>query len=142
MPDKRRIVVAEDDAAIRDLVRDLLTSAGYEIHTARNGQEAVLKVRQFAPAAMVLDINMPEIDGFGVLKAIRNLPPAVKPAVLVLTARHSPDDVRQATLLGAKDYLAKPFSQTQLLSRVARLLRPALSAPAPAPVQDRNSIDI
>jgi two-component system OmpR family response regulator len=70
---------------------------------------------------MILDINMPELDGFGVLEALGQ--DAGLTPILVLTARHAAEDVRRAIGLGAKDYLAKPFSESQLLARVARLLR-------------------
>ena len=122
MPANPRILVVEDDAGIRDILRTRLRSAGYEVETARNGIEALSKVKTWEPAAMVLDINMPELDGFGVLQALG--PRAAKTPTLVLTARHASEDVRRAIGLGAKDYLGKPFSETQLLARVARLLRP------------------
>jgi len=75
----------------------------------------------------VLDINMPVLDGLSVLEALK-AGGCLFP-VLVLTARHARDDVRRAVSLGAKDYLTKPFTEAQLLARVARLLR----APVPAP---------
>lgn len=127
MPPRPRILIAEDDHGIRDLIRTRLEIAGYEVHLARNGREAVARVKALEFRAMVLDINMPELDGFGVLTELKaeNI---VLP-VLVLTARHTTDDVRRAIGLGAKDYLTKPFSEAQLLARVARLLRPPIEAP-------------
>jgi DNA-binding response OmpR family regulator len=131
MPARPRLLVAEDDLGVRDLIRIRLEIAGYEVHTARTGVEAVGRAREWRPDAVVLDINMPELDGFGVLEALgagAKLPP-----ILVLTARHAADDVRRAVRLGAKDYLTKPFSEGQLLARVARLLRPPImSASGPS----------
>jgi DNA-binding response OmpR family regulator len=128
MPARRRILVAEDDHDVRELIRTRLTSTNYEVHAVRNGAEALDRFASFRPHAMVLDINMPVLDGFGVLEAMRahgfNLP------VLVLTARHAADDVRRAVSLGAKDYLTKPFTEAQLQARVARLMR------APIPVAE------
>jgi two-component system OmpR family response regulator len=122
-----RILIAEDDHGIRDLIRTRLEIAGYEVHLARTGREAVTSVKGLKPRAMVLDINMPELDGFGVLTELKaeniGLP------VLLLTARHTTDDVRRAIGLGAKDYLTKPFSEAQLLARVTPLLRPPIEAP-------------
>lgn len=129
MQAKPRILVAEDDAGIRDIIRTRLEMAGYDTHTARTGVEALRRIRELHPQGLLLDINMPEMDGFGVLSALKTVPRA--PAVLMLTARHAPDDVRRAVQLGAKDYLTKPFNEIQLLARVARLLRPAISAPVP-----------
>lgn len=127
MPPRHLILVAEDDHDVRELIRTRLTAAGFDVHTAHNGAEALARVSTMKPNAMVLDINMPEVDGFSVLaelKARGCLFP-----VLVLTARHAADDVRRAVSLGAKDYLTKPFTEAQLQARVARLLR-VVSAPA------------
>ncbi len=118
-----RILIAEDDAGIRDLVRTRLRLAGYDPHTARNGRQAVECALQLRPHAMILDINMPELDGFGVLAALRTHAPDMHLPTLVLTARHSTEDVKRAVSLGAKDYLTKPFTEAQLLARVARLMR-------------------
>lgn len=137
---KRRILVVEDDLGVRELVRTRLTGAGYDVHTARNGAEALKRLMELRPDAMVLDINMPELDGFTVLGVMREKMPELKAPVLVLTARHAADDVRRAVSLGAKDYLTKPFNDRQLLARVGRLLRPAIPPP-PAPVAPPAAID-
>ncbi len=118
-----KILIAEDDAGVRDLVRTRLRIAGYDAHIARNGLEAVERALALRPDAMVLDINMPGLDGFGVLSAIQDQAPDLNLPTLVLTARHSSDDVRMAIALGARDYLTKPFTEAQLLARVARLMR-------------------
>jgi two-component system OmpR family response regulator len=124
MSDKRKILVAEDDSGIRLIIRTRLEAAGYQVETARNGLEAMNVAQAFRPDALVLDINMPELDGFGVLERLQKASETRIPT-LVLTARHAADDVKRAVRLGAKDYLTKPFSETQLMARVARLLRPA-----------------
>ena len=126
---KPRILVAEDDAAIRDLIRAQLSDAGYDVHTAANGNEAVRKIMGAKPDAVVLDINMPVLDGFGVLRELKAHLAGVRIPILVLTARHGEEDVLKALSLGAKDYLTKPFSESQLLGRIARLLRPRVRAP-------------
>lgn len=127
MPEAQRILVAEDDLGIRELIRVRLRMAGYDVHTARNGVETVQRVNELRPDALILDINMPLLDGFGVLAALSAGPGRILP-VLVLTARHAGDDVRRAVGLGARDYLTKPFNEAQLLGRVTRLLRPAFTA--------------
>jgi len=129
MQSKLRILVAEDEAAIRQLISVRLEIAGYEVHTARTGREALGRLAVIRPAAMVLDINMPDLDGFGVLEALKTNRGAVSVPVLVLTARHGADDVRRAISLGARDYLTKPFSEAQLLARVGRLLRKPFERP-------------
>jgi DNA-binding response OmpR family regulator len=131
---KTRVLVVDDDANVRDLIRVRLDQAGYDVHTARTGLEAISRIGELCPSAMVLDINMPEMDGFGVLAAMKQ--ERMSLPVLVLTARHAGDDVRRAIGLGAKDYLTKPFNEAQLLARVARLMRrPLAPPPAAAPTE-------
>lgn len=130
MASRLQILVAEDDQNVRDLIRTRLTGAGFEVHTVRNGAEALEAIRSIKPAAMVLDINMPVMDGFAVLETLKTY--RMLFPILVLTARHAGDDVRRAISLGAKDYLTKPFTEAQLQARVARLLRAAPPASRPA----------
>ena len=137
MQPKPRILVAEDEPAIGLLVSLRLLMAGYEVETARNGHEALRHITGGRFDGVVLDINMPELDGFGVLTAMAELPPSHSPPVLILSARHGSEDVQQAITLGAKDYLKKPFTEALLMSRVARLLRPALPA-SPAEASGRG----
>jgi DNA-binding response OmpR family regulator len=125
-----RILVVDDDSGIRDLIRTYLNDADHYVQMAKDGIEAMAKVAERRPDAIVLDINMPNMDGFAMLEALRLKFGHQHPPVLVLTARHSHDDVKRAVSLGAKDYLAKPFRKDQILLRVARLLH---KAPAPAP---------
>lgn len=119
----RKILVVEDDPAVLQLIVTRLAIAGYTTFQARNGQEAIRRIAEVMPAAMVLDINMPVVDGFEVLKQMHRNGQTNDIAVLVLTARNQPRDVREAIALGARDYLAKPFKDQQLLARVARLFR-------------------
>jgi len=117
----RRVLVVDDDPAIRELVVTRLELSGCETREARNGQQAIERIRQFRPEAMVLDLNMPVLDGFGVLSFLRSWAGPPVPT-MVLTARNSREDVAECLRLGARDYLAKPFKDSQLLLRVARLL--------------------
>jgi DNA-binding response OmpR family regulator len=121
MQHKHRILVADDDRDILELIRICLNADGYEAHVVRSGVQAIARAKTLQPDGMVLDISMPEIDGFGVLEALKA--EGCRLPTLVLTARHSGDDVRRAVGLGAKDYLTKPFSEAQLKARVARLVR-------------------
>lgn len=121
----QRVLVVDDDPTILELVSTRLDLAGYVCRTARDGREAMSALREARPQAMILDINMPELDGFGVLRkmGLMGFLPGVP--VMVLTARHEAYDVAAAIKLGARDYLAKPFNDQVLLQRVMRLLRPA-----------------
>jgi two-component system OmpR family response regulator len=134
MSPRHRILVAEDNHDVRELIRTRLSDYGFEVHTARNGAEALTRLRTLKPHAMVLDINMPELDGFGVLEVL--LEQGHRFPVLVLTARHAADDVRRAISLGAKDYLTKPFTEAQLQARVARLLREIVKPSPPIRLVD------
>lgn len=131
----KTLLIVEDEYAIRELLRAQLSAAGYETIAARTGSEAVARVRNFIVDGVILDLNLPEIDGFEVLKAIREMPSISRLPVLILSARHAEEDVRRAIVLGARDYLAKPFTEEQLKGRVARLLRPRFE---PGPQASRH----
>lgn len=118
-----RILVVDDDPAVRELITTRLQLAGYVAWSARDGREGLKMVASLQPAALILDLNMPVLDGFGVLRGLDRASWTTKPKVMVLTARNRPDDVRLAIELGASDFLAKPFDDRHLLARVARLLR-------------------
>lgn len=123
-PPRRRILVVDDDPAILELITLRLDLAGYETRTARDGADALRAIHETKPAAMILDINMPYMDGFEVLERLRGSGALARLPTMVLTARNNVEDVRRAISLGARDYMAKPFDDRMLLSRVARLLRP------------------
>ncbi len=113
---------------MQDLICIRLDLAGYQSYRATNGYEALNQLRTIRPDAMILDINMPHLDGFGVLEKLRGGPGPGRLPVMVLTARHATDDIRRAIALGAKDFMAKPFNDAQLLARVDRLVRTAVAA--------------
>ena len=128
-PSKYRIFVAEDDPATLELIITRLSVAGYATVYARDGLEAVQGILNSRPHGVILDVNMPHLDGFGVMRKLRDANALARMPVMVLTARNSPEDVRRAIQMGARDFLSKPFKDAQLLDRVARLLR-AGAAPA------------
>jgi DNA-binding response OmpR family regulator len=132
-PVRRRILAVDDDRAVLELVCTRLTLAGYDVFSARDGHEALGRLSSLRPAAMVLDLGMPSLDGFGVLEKMGKAGTAKTPT-LVLTARHSAPDVKRAISLGARDFLSKPFNDNQLLMRVQRLFR--------CPVQARSLEDL
>lgn len=126
------VFVAEDDAGVRELVRTRLENAGYHTRWAGNGHDAYEQCRRARPDAIVLDVNMPGLDGFGLLERWRRVGGELPPT-LMLTARHCAEDVRRALALGARDFLTKPFDDQKLLTRVARLLRPVKPVSVPGP---------
>ena len=122
------ILVAEDDADIRQLVRDVLEHAGYEVLVSGDGVAALQSVRTRRPDLLVLDLGLPGLDGLDVARAIRReseLP------IIMLTARAEESDTLVGLELGADDYVAKPFSTKELVARVRAVLRRA-EARAPA----------
>ena len=133
MSSGKTILVVEDDTAMRELLRDQLRTAGHEVITARDGPEAVTRLSNFLVHGVVLDINLPGMDGFEVLKVIQGMPTVAGLPVLVLSARHAEADVRRAVVLGAWDYLAKPYTEAQFTRRVARLLRGRFEPPRTEP---------
>ncbi len=118
---RTRIVVAEDDEAILELVVTRLELAGYQAFIARDGYRALEAIYTNNPHGVVLDVNMPGLDGLGVLRSLRANAKFRTTPVMMLTARKDSDDVLLAMSLGAKDYLTKPFEDAKLLARVARL---------------------
>ena len=121
-PPLRRVLVVDDDPYVAELIQTRLEIAGYMTSVARDGIQAIQRLSDFRPEAMVLDINMPCMDGFGVLSHMRANNLTARTPTMVLTARSQADDVSRAIQLGARDYLSKPFQDDMLLSRVKRLL--------------------
>ena len=117
------ILVAEDNADILSLVRHALSNDGYEVHLARDGQEALDKYVTVEPDLMLLDVMMPRRNGFEVLRelAVSGQRRAEVP-ILMLTARASEEDVMTGFELGVDDYLTKPFIVGELRARVKALL--------------------
>jgi len=130
--EKRHILVADDDESVRELIARWLQIGGYAVTKARDGLEVTQAVKQSIPAAVVMDLTMPRMDGFQVLGEFRKLGLSKVP-VLMLTGRVSAEDVRKAVMLGAKDYLAKPVDRQQLLQRLDRMLDKYAAAPEPSP---------
>jgi two-component system, OmpR family, response regulator len=120
MDDLGVAVVIEDDVDIRNLLEGVLTQAGFEVHTAVDGKEGVEVVRCRQANVVTLDIGLPDIDGFEVLRRIRGFSNAY---VVMLTGRTDEPDLLSALNAGADDYIAKPFRPRELRARVAAMLR-------------------
>ena len=124
------ILSVDDEQDVTDLVRFHLTRAGCEVQTAATGREAISSVELRRPDLIVLDLMLPDIDGFGVCEILRRDPETAMIPIIILTA-WATNDARNIGLdLGALDYLTKPFSPKELVERVKHLLN--LRQPAPA----------
>ncbi|MEO9654821.1 response regulator transcription factor [Marinomonas sp.] len=117
-----KLLLADDDARLSDLIKDYFVGEGYEVSHAWNGREALALMAQDTPDIVILDVMMPELDGFETLKQIRNkssLP------VIMLTAKGDDIDRILGLEMGADDYLSKPFNPRELLARIKAILRRA-----------------
>jgi DNA-binding response OmpR family regulator len=117
---RARIVIADDDSTVLLLVRMALQNFGMDCQSASDGRQALELIRKERPHAAVLDVNMPGMDGYAVLSAVRQ--EGIPLRVLLLTARQQESDVIRGFTLGADDYVVKPFSPMELVARLKRLL--------------------
>ncbi len=116
-----RILVVEDDESIRELVSTVLRFTGFPVETAVSGSAALAEARKSTFDLLVLDVNLPDIDGFSICRKLRQDRNDVP--VIFLTARDDPADLRAGFLGGGDDYLTKPFSLEELLLRIEAILR-------------------
>lgn len=116
-----KVLVVEDDRAVRDAVQRALSFEGYEVSTARDGAEALSAVMNDPPDVIVLDVMMPYVDGLETCRRIRAK--GISIPILILTARHDISDRVAGLDAGADDYMVKPFALEELLARLRALLR-------------------
>ena len=128
-----RILVVDDDNAIRDLLKDLLTGGGgHVIDTADDGDEALKKIAKRRYDLIVLDKHMPGLSGLETLSRLKKLPNAKGARVLMCTAADTLNDVDEALSAGADDYISKPIDTRRLAEKAAKLAA-ASTVPADAP---------
>ena len=117
----KKILAVDDEKHILRLVQINLEKAGYEVVTGTNGREAVEKVRSEKPELVVMDVMMPEMDGFEALKQLKADPETAEIPVIMLTAKAQDADVFHGWQSGADLYLTKPFNPMELLTFVKRI---------------------
>ncbi len=122
------VLVAEDDDITAKILVHRLTKEGFEVVRFDNGNDAYRGALARTPALVVLDVKMPGMDGFELLERLRKTPAYARVPVMMLTAMGGEADVVRGFELGADDYILKPFSPTELLARIRRLLRRGRSA--------------
>jgi len=133
------VLVVEDEHDVRRLLRVLLERAGHTVTEATNGLEALRAVRAAAPDLVVLDVTMPELDGWQTLERIRDLSEV---PVLMLTARAGELDKVRGLKGGADDYVTKPFGRQELLARVEALLRRTSGPPEVRPAYRDRALTV
>src|SRR2546430_17072450 len=127
-----KLLVVEDDAHVREAVARALRFEGYDVHTAVDGNEALVRAAEIAPDAVLLDVLMPGTDGLTVCRRLRER--GDQTPILMLTARHEVTDRVAGLDAGADDYLVKPFALDELLARLRALLRRTTEPPDEAEV--------
>lgn len=118
---KGNILVVDDEVAIRELISEVLNIAGYEVTASADGLDALNQIRKNKFNAILLDVNLPKVDGFAILEKVRESAPTQP--IIMLSARTDKDDVTHGLRLGADDYVRKPFSVEELVLRVENLMK-------------------
>jgi DNA-binding response OmpR family regulator len=119
------ILIADDDDDIRDVIAFKLQVAGFRTLSADNGRSALTMAVENRPGMIILDVNMPQMDGLSVCHELHARPETVRIPVLMISGNNRPADVDRGFATGADDYLPKPFSQVEMLRRVNWLLMSA-----------------
>ena len=119
----KTVLVVEDKASLTQMLQFLFLSKGLSVQIAYNGKEAIEKASSIVPSLILLDIMMPQMDGFEVLEKLKEAPETSNIPVIMLTARKSRDDMQRARDLGAVEYITKPFKAVEVVDKVLRHLR-------------------
>ena len=136
------ILIVDDESRMRRFIRMNMELEGYQVVEAENGIQALDQIRKHTPELVIMDVMMPEMDGFETLRLMREISTV---PVILLTVRSDEEDITRGLNLGADDYVTKPFSPGELTSRVGAVLRRS-RWPAPPPrtilkIDDRLSVD-
>ncbi|MBI3687639.1 MAG: response regulator [Actinobacteria bacterium] len=127
-----RVLVVDDEAVIRQLIVINLELEGFEVHTAADGQEALVKAREVRPHVVTLDVMMPNLDGWATAQQLRADPVTRDARIVFISARGRSGDVSRGLQLG-EAYLTKPFDPDEVVEAVRRLAAPAVPAPGDDP---------
>ena len=117
----KRVMIVEDDPAIAELLSRTLDRF-YEVHVVNDGARAVPTAAEFRPDVMLLDVNLPNTDGFSIAQQMKDSPALAKIPIIFLTARDRSLDVVKGIQVGAKHYITKPFKIEEVLKKVQKLV--------------------
>lgn len=118
----RTILVVEDSASSRELIREILEATGFQVVEASGGREALQRIKETKPDLILLDIQMPDLDGFAVVRRLRQDPDFATLPVVALTAYALPDEREKILQAGCNAHIAKPIDATTLKTEIDRLL--------------------
>lgn len=119
---KKKILIVEDEESLLKLESILLTSKGYDVRGVSNGREALDAIAEEKPDLVLLDIMLPEIDGFEVCQRIKDDPETREIPVIMLTAKKSREDMARGEKVGADWYITKPFKSVMVIETIQRFL--------------------
>jgi sigma-B regulation protein RsbU (phosphoserine phosphatase) len=119
--DKKRILLVEDSPAIREMVKDGLAEAAYEVHAVENGFEALRDLLEFQPDLIITDIMMPKVNGLEMCEAMKNRLETRSIPFILFSSRFDDDTLKRGRAIGAKFFIAKPFEMSTLLSCVEKI---------------------
>jgi two-component system alkaline phosphatase synthesis response regulator PhoP len=117
---RKKILIADDNENIREALTSILEDEGHELWIAKNGVEALRKVREVSPDILILDVMMPEMSGYDVCRTIKNDPDLKKTFVLMLSAKGQVTEQERGKEVGADEYIVKPFSPSEILARISK----------------------
>ncbi len=120
--EKRKILIADDNENIRDALTYLLEDEGYKLWLAKDGADTLKKVREVRPDILFLDIMMPEINGYDVCRIIKNDPDLKNTYIIMLTAKGQVAEQERGKEVGADEYIVKPFSPMEILTKIKKIL--------------------
>lgn len=120
-----RVLITEDEPNIVESLTFILTRAGYEVAAVGDGEAAMQSLRAQRPDVMILDLMVPKLNGFEVLKRVKGDPALASLPILVLSAKGQAHDRQLAKDIGADDFVTKPFSNSDLIARIGQLCAPA-----------------
>ena len=115
------ILAIDDSRTIREMLRESLFNAGFDVHVAVDGIDGIEKLPEVSPDIIITDINMPRLDGFGVIEAVRKRSDFGALPILVLTTESAPDLKERARKSGATGWIVKPFDDAKLISAIKRV---------------------
>jgi DNA-binding response OmpR family regulator len=130
MEPKGRIFIVEDEQDIAEMIAFNLEKEGYKVFTADNGKDALAEIKSELPDLVLLDVMLPDMDGFEICKQLRAYPPTKKVPIIFVSAKSQETDKVVGLELGADDYLTKPFSPRELVARIKAVFRRVPNATA------------